>query len=108
MGTSATLEFEKPIQELERQIDELKKLAGDRQLDVKTEIEPLEKKLAALRGDIYKNLTPWQRVLVARKPARPFTLDYLRLAFTDFIELHGDRRFGEDAAIVSGWAPVVA
>ena len=104
MGTSATLEFEKPIQELERQIEELKKLAGERQLDVAGEIAPLEKKLSELRGDIYRNLSPWQRVQVARKPARPFTLDYLRLAFTDFIELHGDRRFGEDAAIVAGWA----
>ena len=62
MGTSATLEFEKPIQELERQIEELKKLAGERQLNVATEIAPLEKKLADLRGDIYKSLSPWQRV----------------------------------------------
>jgi acetyl-CoA carboxylase carboxyl transferase subunit alpha len=104
VGTSATLEFEKPIQELERQIDELKKLAEERQIDVATEIAPLERKLAELRGDIFKHLSPWQRVQVARKAARPFTLDYLRLAFTDFIELHGDRRFGEDAAIVAGWA----
>ena len=104
MGTSATLEFEKPIQELERQIEELKKLAGDRQLDVATEIEPLERKLTELRGEIYRNLTPWQRVQVARKPARPFTLDYLQLVFTDFIELHGDRLFREDPAIVAGWA----
>jgi acetyl-CoA carboxylase carboxyl transferase subunit alpha len=104
VGTSATLEFEKPIQELEKQIDELKKLAGERQLDVAGEIEPLEKKLADLRGEIYRNLTPWQRVQVARKAQRPFTLDYLRLAFTDFIELHGDRLYSEDAAIVAGWA----
>ena len=104
MGTSATLEFEKPIQELERQIDELKKFAGERQLNVSNEIEPLEKKLSDLRGEIYRNLSPWQRVQVARKAQRPFTLDYLRLAFTDFIELHGDRLYGEDAAIVAGWA----
>src|SRR3954465_4548342 len=104
MGTSATLEFEKPIQELERQIEELKKLAGDRQLDVTTEIEPLEKKLTELRGEIYRNLSPWQRVQVARKASRPFTLDYLQLVFTDFIELHGDRLFREDPAIVAGWA----
>ena len=104
MGTSATLEFEKPIQELEKQIEELKKLAGDRQLDVANEIEPLEKKLTELRGEIYRNLTPWQRVQVARKASRPFTLDYLELVFTDFIELHGDRLFREDPAIVAGWA----
>jgi len=104
MGTSVTMEFEKPIVELEKQIDELKKLAEDRQLDVSGEIAPLEKKLSDLRDEIYRNLTPWQRVQVARNSKRPFTLDYLRLAFTDFIELHGDRAFHEDAAIVGGWA----
>ena len=104
MGTSAALEFEKPIQELERQIEELKKLASDQKLDVSDEIEPLERKLSDLRGEIYRNLTPWQRVQVARKAQRPFTLDYLQLVFTDFIELHGDRLFREDPAIVAGWA----
>src|SRR3954454_4739527 len=104
MGTSATLEFEKPISELERQIEELKKLAGDQKLDVTDEIEPLEKKLSDLRAEIYRNLSPWQRVQVARKAQRPFTLDYLSLVFTDFIELHGDRLFREDPAIVAGWA----
>jgi acetyl-CoA carboxylase carboxyl transferase subunit alpha len=67
-------------------------------------LEPLEKKLAELRADVYKHLTPLQRVQVARSPRRPFTLDYLRLAFTDFVELHGDRAFRDDAAIVGGWA----
>ena len=104
MGASATLEFEKPIVELEKQIDELKRLAGDQQLNVAAEIAPLEKKLTALREEIYKNLTPWQRVQVARSVKRPFTLDYLQLVFTDFIELHGDRAFREDPAIVGGWA----
>ena len=104
MGTSATLDFEKPIVELERQIDELKRLAGGQQLDVNEEIAPLEKKLADLREEIYKNLSPWQRVQVARSTKRPFTLDYVQLAFTDFIELHGDRAFREDPAIVGGWA----
>ncbi len=103
MGT-ASLEFEKPLAELEKQIEELKRLAGDRQLDVSGEIAPLEKKLAELREEIYRNLTPWQRVLVARNNKRPFTLDYLKLAFTDFVELHGDRLFREDPAIVGGWA----
>src|SRR6059058_4471121 len=104
MGTSATMEFEKPIAELERQIDELKRLADGQQLDVGQDLAPLEKKLSELREEIYKNLTPWQRVQVARSTKRPFTLDYIQLAFTDFIELHGDRAFREDAAIVGGWA----
>src|SRR5204862_7665590 len=101
-----TLQFETAIVELENQIDELKRLAGDQQLDVDVEIAPLQKKLADLRGEIYKNLSPWQRVQVARSTKRPFTLDYIQLAFTDFIELHGDRAFREDAAIVGGWAPL--
>jgi acetyl-CoA carboxylase carboxyl transferase subunit alpha len=98
------MEFEKPIAELEKQIDELKKMADDRSLDVTNEIEPLEKKLGELRADIYKSLTPLQRVQVARSNRRPLTEDYLRLCFTDFIELHGDRAFREDAAIMGGWA----
>jgi acetyl-CoA carboxylase carboxyl transferase subunit alpha len=104
MAAATTMEFEKPIAELEKQIDELKKLAGDRQLSVNETIAPLEQKLAELRTEIYRTLTPLQRVQVARNSRRPFTLDYLKLAFTDFIELHGDRLFGEDAAIVGGWA----
>src|SRR5687767_3994913 len=101
---TATLDFEKPILELEKQIDELKRLAGDRQLNVAEEIAPLERKLVELREEIYRNLTPLQRVQVARSNKRPLTDDYLRLCFTDFIELHGDRAFHDDAAIVGGWA----
>ncbi|HET9011431.1 MAG TPA: acetyl-CoA carboxylase carboxyltransferase subunit alpha [Gemmatimonadaceae bacterium] len=101
---TATLEFEKPIFELEKQIDELKKLADEQQLDVGKEIAPLEAKLVELREEIYKSLTPLQRVQVARSNKRPLTEDYLRLCFTDFIELHGDRAFREDAAIIGGWA----
>ncbi len=101
---TASLEFEKPLVELEKQIEELKRLAGDRQLDVASELAPLEKKLTELRDEIYRNLTPWQRVLVARSNKRPFSLDYIRLAFTDFVELHGDRLYREDPAIVGGWA----
>jgi acetyl-CoA carboxylase carboxyl transferase subunit alpha len=101
---TATLEFEKPIFELEKQIDELKRLATERELDVGKEIAPLEAKLVELREEIYKSLTPLQRVQVARSNKRPLTDDYLRLCFTDFIELHGDRAFREDAAIIGGWA----
>jgi acetyl-CoA carboxylase carboxyl transferase subunit alpha len=104
MASSTTMEFEKPIVELERQIEELKRTAGKRQLSVDDEIAPLERKLDALRAEVYRNLTPLQRVQVARNSKRPFTLDYIQLAFTDFIELHGDRAYREDAAIVGGWA----
>jgi acetyl-CoA carboxylase carboxyl transferase subunit alpha len=104
MASTPTLEFEKPIFELEKQIDELKKLAGDQQLHVDEEIAPLEKKLTALRQEVYRNLSPLQRLQVARSAKRPFTLDYIRLCFTDFIELAGDRLFREDAAMVGGWA----
>ena len=104
MATATTLEFEKPIVELQNQIDELKKMAEKQQLTVGDEIAPLEKRLADLRVEIYRNLSPLQRVLVARHKDRPFTLDYVRLVFMDFIELHGDRAFRDDAAIVGGWA----
>ena len=104
MATATTLEFEKPLVELQNQIDELKKMAEKQQLTVGEEIAPLEKRLADLRVEIYRNLSPLQRVLVARHKDRPFTLDYVRLVFSDFIELHGDRAFREDAAIVGGWA----
>src|SRR5688500_7541673 len=98
------MEFERPIFDLEKQIDELKKLAGDQQLSVDAEIAPLERKLNDLRAEVYKNLSPLQRVQVARNPKRPFTLDYIRLCFTDFVELQGDRLYREDPAIVCGWA----
>ena len=98
------MEFERPIVDLEKQIDELKRLAGDTKVSVSEEIAPLERKLADLRVEVYKNLTPLQRLQVARNAKRPCTLDYIRMAFTDFIELHGDRLFREDAAIVGGWA----
>ena len=105
MGTSA-LEFEKPLVEVEKQIEELRKLATEREIAVDAEIAPLEQKLADLRKSIYANLTPIQRVQVARSPRRPFTLDYIRLAFTDWIELHGDRAYRDDPAIIGGWARI--
>jgi acetyl-CoA carboxylase carboxyl transferase subunit alpha len=104
MSTSMTMEFEKPIVELEKQIDELRRTAEKRQLSMEEEIVPLERKLDELRRSVYTSLTPLQRVQVARNAKRPFTLDYLQLAFTDFIELHGDRLYRDDAAIVGGWA----
>jgi len=103
-GVAFQAEFEKPILELERQIAHLRRLAEDRKLDVKEEIEPLEAKLEALRRDIYDRLSPIQKVQVARHPERPYTSDYIRMLFTDFIELKGDRLFRDDPAIVGGWA----
>ncbi len=104
MATAPVLEFERPIADLEKQIEELKRLAGDQALDVSAELSALERTLSTLRVQIYENLSPLQRVQVARIPRRPFTADYLRLTFTDFIELHGDRQFRDDAAIIGGWA----
>jgi acetyl-CoA carboxylase carboxyl transferase subunit alpha len=99
-----TLDFEKPLQELERQIEELKRLGTERDIVVDDELLSLERKLDDLRREIYDSLTPIQRVQVARHPRRPYTLDYLSTIFTDFIELHGDRQFMDDPAIVGGWA----
>ncbi len=104
MATAYTLEFEKPLQELDRQIGELRRSSTERGTDLTEEIAALEAKLAAQRDEIYRNLTPIQRVMVARHPRRPYTLDYLSTIFTDFIELHGDRLFRDDPAIVGGWA----
>ena len=104
MAVAYTLEFEKPLQELDRQIEDLRKLSAERGLEVDDEVRLLETRLTSLRKDLYRNLTPMQRVLVARHPKRPYTLDYLSLVFTDFIELHGDRAFRDDPAIVGGWA----
>lgn len=104
MATAYTLEFEKPLAELERQIDELKRVGDERHIDVTGELTTLEAKLDAKRDAIYAALTPMQRVLVARHPRRPYTLDYLSSIFTDFIELHGDRLFRDDPAVVGGWA----
>jgi acetyl-CoA carboxylase carboxyl transferase subunit alpha len=104
MAAPAYLEFEKPLAELQRQIDHLRQLATERQLDVDREIAPLERKLQQLRREIFGNLTPMQRVQVARHPRRPYTLDYLDSCFTDFLELKGDRLYRDDPAIIGGWA----
>jgi len=98
------LDFERPLLELEKQIEEIKRAAGEAGGERAREVESLEAKLAELRSDIYKQLTPMQRVQVARHPKRPYTLDYLRTVFTDFVEMHGDRLFRDDPAIVGGWA----
>ena len=104
MATTAHLDFEKSIAEVEQQIDRLQDLARERGLDVSTELRSLERKLDSLKRDVYRNLTPIERVMVARHPNRPYSLDYLSMIFTDFIELHGDRLYRDDGSIVGGWA----
>ncbi len=104
MASTYSLDFEKPLQELDRQIEELKRVGREREIDVDDELALLQGKLEKLRTEIYGNLTPMQRVAVARHSRRPYTLDYLSSIFTDFIELHGDRLFRDDPAIVGGWA----
>ncbi|MBM7692871.1 acetyl-CoA carboxylase carboxyl transferase subunit alpha [Peribacillus deserti] len=96
------LEFEKPIVELKRKIDELRKITKEADVDLSSEIEKLEKRLSNLQSEVYNNMKPWDRVQVARHPGRPTTLDYVSHIFTDFFECHGDRYFGDDAAIVGG------
>ena len=98
------LDFEKPIIELERKITELKGFTANRNIDISGEITRLEEKLVHIKKDIYDNLTPWQRVQIARHPKRPYTLDYIDMIMTDFIEIHGDRHFADDKAIICGLA----
>ena len=96
------LDFEKPLIELESRIAETRRLAEQSGIDISDTIRQLEERLEKLRQDIYKNLTPWQRVQLARHPARPYTLDYIQAICEDFIELHGDRKAGDDKAMVGG------
>ena len=96
------LEFEKPIAELEKKIEEMRRLEGN--LDISKEISRLEEKVTQLKENIYDNLTRWQRVQLARHPERPYTLDYIYMMTEDFIELHGDRYYQDDKAIVGGFA----
>lgn len=95
-------DFEKPIVELENKIEEIRKLTGE--LDVSKELGDLELKLLELKKNIYSSLTNWQKVQIARHPDRPYSLDYFQNIFEDFIELHGDRKFGDDKAVVGGMA----
>jgi acetyl-CoA carboxylase carboxyl transferase subunit alpha len=95
------LDFEKPVVELEQKIEEMRKYSDN--LDIAEEIQTLEKKVDQLRRSVYTNLTRWQRVQLARHPERPYTLDYIQMMITDFVELRGDRRHGDDKAIVGGF-----
>jgi acetyl-CoA carboxylase carboxyl transferase subunit alpha len=98
------LEFEQPVAELENRIEELRFVQDDSAVDISDEIQRLAKRSQALTKEIYGKLTPWQVAQVARHPQRPYTLDYIGMLFTHFDELHGDRSFGDDPAIVAGLA----
>ena len=98
------LDFEKPIIELEQKIEDLRAFADKENLEFTSELRNLEERAERVRGEVYANLSSWQRVQIARHPRRPYTLDYLNALFTDFVELHGDRRFADDRAVVAGLA----
>ncbi len=104
MAKNNVLDFEKPIVDLENKIEEMRRYESD--LDIKDEVTKLESKVVSLKQSIFQNLTRWQRVQLARHPERPYTLDYINMMTTDFIELHGDRHYGDDKAIVGGFAKI--
>jgi acetyl-CoA carboxylase carboxyl transferase subunit alpha len=100
----AGLDFEKPILELEKKIEELRNFVSDKNIDLSSEVKRLEGKLESLKKDTYSSLSAWQKVQLARHPKRPYALDYIGMILTDFTELHGDRSFADDKAIVGGFA----
>lgn len=104
MAKTMFLSFEQPIAELNAKIEELRLVQGDSSVDISEEISRLEEKHCQLVEEIYAGLTPWQVSQIARHPNRPYTLDYIQEIFTDFHELHGDRTFADDPAIVGGLA----
>jgi acetyl-CoA carboxylase carboxyl transferase subunit alpha len=99
-----TLEFEKPLRELSAQLDQLRQRSLENNLDLATEITAIERKIAATQRDIYTSLSPWQKVQIARHPRRPYALDYVEKLFTGFQELHGDRQYSDDRALIGGTA----
>jgi acetyl-CoA carboxylase carboxyl transferase subunit alpha len=101
-----TLDFEKPIVELEQKLGELLRQSEERKIDLRSEIESIQRKIEATRERVYGSLTSWQRVQISRHIARPFFLDYVRMACTDFVELKGDRLFGDDASMPGGLATI--
>jgi len=101
-----TFDFEKPLAELQVQIEKVKQLEDKNKLDMSASIAELEEKLATTQREIYANLTGWQKVQISRHPERPYTLQYIELMCDDFIELHGDRTVGDDKAIVGGFGSI--
>jgi acetyl-CoA carboxylase carboxyl transferase subunit alpha len=104
--SSIVLDFERPILELERKINELKSLASDGSIDLEEEIKTLETRLEKLKKEVFESLTPWQRVQIARHPKRPYTMDYINMTMVDFVEIHGDRIFSDDKAMIGGFAKI--
>src|SRR3989338_4841190 len=102
----ATLDFEKTIAELETKIKELQEFSSDKNITLGPEIKKLRDKLDRMKQELYHNLSAWQRVQIARHPDRPYTLDYIRLLMSDFVELHGDRQFADDLALVAGFVQI--
>lgn len=98
------LEFEKPLRELVKQLDELRQRSIETNVDLATEIRAIERKIETMQRDIYSNLTPWQKVQIARHPKRPYALDYVKAICEDFQELHGDRQYKDDQALIGGTA----
>lgn len=103
---NVTLDFEKPIADLEAKLAEWEQLSSSNNMNVDDELAALRRKLEDTKKSIYENLTPWQRVQLARHPNRPYSLDYIERVFTDFLEFHGDRRYSDDGAIVAGFAKI--
>lgn len=99
-----TLEFEKPLRDLQQRLEELTTVSEQQNFDVSSEAEAIRKRIEITKKEIYTKLTPWQRVQLARHPKRPFSLDYIHTIFTDFQELHGDRAYGDDQALIGGTA----
>jgi acetyl-CoA carboxylase carboxyl transferase subunit alpha len=99
-----TLEFEKPLRELSTQLDQLRQQALENNLDFSQEISAIEQKIEATQREIYFNLTLWQKLQIARHPKRPYALDYINALFEEFQELHGDRQYGDDRALIGGTA----
>lgn len=104
MNQNNFLDFERPIAELEKKIEELKAYARSEGVDMSEEVQRLEERRAKLEKETYSHLTRWQRYQIARHPQRPYALDYIQATMTDFVELHGDRLFGDDHAVVGGLA----
>ena len=100
------LDFEKPIVELEDKLEDLRQHSRDNNVNLDPEVLRMEAKIEETKKAVYSNLTAWQRVQIARHTARPYTLDYLQLSFSDFIEVHGDRRFAEDPSMPGGFATI--
>jgi acetyl-CoA carboxylase carboxyl transferase subunit alpha len=101
---SYALDFEKPLRDLSRQLDELRQQSVETNVDMAKEVRSIEKKIEATQKEIYSNMTPWQKVMMARHPKRPYALDYVGMICTGFQELHGDRQYNDDRALVGGTA----